>query len=149
MKKLLVLAVLASAIGMASATDIGVHGTHNPDSSADSVGVTLGQKFGAYGIEAGFDRSVRGTTTTSKYSVVGSYDVLSFHSLTIAPKIGAAFINPSNSGVNGYAATVGVGASYPLTSKVSIVADYAYQRGQDRVRDFNGNLFSAGVKYSF
>jgi len=133
----------------AMATEVGIRGTHTPDASADTVGVTLGKKFGAYGVEAAFDRGTRGNLTSNKYSLVGSYDMYKVNGITFAPKVGVSFIDPSNSGRNGYALSAGVGATYPLTKEISLVADYAYQRGQYRVRSFNGNQVSVGAKYSF
>ncbi len=147
MKKLAIMAALAVAAISASAVEVGVRGTHNVDAAADSVGVTVGQKFGAIGVEGAFDRSTRGSANVNKFSLVGSYDVAKVAGITLAPKVGVSFIDPV--GVNGYAASVGVGASYPLLKNVSLVADYSYQRGQERVRAFNGNQVSAGVKYSF
>jgi outer membrane autotransporter protein len=148
MKKFAIMAALAVAAMSASAVEVGIRGTHTKDSSADSVGVTVGQKFGAVGVEGAFDRSTRGTLNTNKYSLVGSLDVAKFAGITVAPTVGVSFIDPSM-GVNGYAASVGVGASYPLTKQVALVANYAYQKGQDRVKAFDGNQVSAGVKYSF
>lgn len=147
MKKLAIMAALAVATISASALEVGVRGTHNVDAVGDSVGVTVGQKFGAFGVEGAFDRSTRGVSNVNKYSLVGGYDMVKVAGITVTPKAGVSFIDAS--GVNGYAASVGVGASLPLTKKVSLVADYAYQRGQERVRAFNGNLVSAGVKVAF
>ncbi len=149
MKKLIALAALAVAAASASAVEVGVRGVHTPDASPDMVGVTVGQKFGKLGVEGAFDRSTRGAVNVNCWSVLGSYDVAKVGPVTVAAKAGAAFIDPANSGVNGYAALVGVGASYPVTKTVSLVADYAYQRGQDRVNVFNGNQVSAGVKVAF
>lgn len=147
MKKLVVMAAMAFAVVSASALEVGVRGTHNGNNSSDSVGMTIGQKFGAIGVEGAFDRSTRGVADTDKYSLVGSYDVAKLVGITLAPKVGVSFIDPD--GVNGYAASVGVGASYSLLKNVRLVADYSYQHGQDRVRAFNGNQISVGVKYSF
>lgn len=149
MKKLAIMAMLAVATISASAVEVGVRGTRNADSSADTVGVTVGQKFGATSVEGAFDRTTRGAVNVNKISLVGGYDVAKVAGVTVTPKVGVALIDPANDGLNGYAALVGVGASLPLTSKVNLVADYAYQRGQDRVRAFNGNQVSIGAKYSF
>lgn len=149
MKKLAIMAALAVAAVSASAVEVGVRGTHTGDAVADSAGVTVGQKFGAVGVEGTFDRSTRGAVNTNRFGLVGGYDVAKVAGITVTPKVGVAFIDPANSGLNGYATSVGVGASLPLTAKVSLVADYAYQRGQDRVRAFNGNQVSVGAKYSF
>lgn len=148
MKKLAIMAALSVAVASASAVEVGVRGTHNGDNSADSVGLTVGQKFGAAGVEGAFDRTTRGAVNVNKFSLVGSYDATKVYGVTVAPKLGVAFINPAV-GANGYAALVGVGTSYALTKQVTLVADYAYQKGQERVVGFNGNQVSAGVKYSF
>lgn len=146
---MIIMAALAMAAVSAFATDVGVRLSHTTSTDASpAVGVTLGQKFGAYGVEGSFDRSTVGPVNLNKYGVVGSYDIAKFGSVTVAPKIGVVYIDPSI-GRSGTALTVGVGASYPLTKQVSLTADYAYQRGQNSVRPYNGNYFAVGAKYSF
>lgn len=148
MKKLAIIAILATMAAAASATDIGVRADRNTSTGADALGVTVGQSFGAFGAEAAYDRSTVGSVNVNRYSLVGSYDVAKLAGVTLAAKVGGAFIDPS-AGKTGYAGTVGIGASYPVAKNVKLVADYAYQEGQDRVRGYNGNTVSAGVKYSF
>jgi outer membrane autotransporter protein len=147
MKKLAIIAALMAVTGVASATDLGVRAGRNFGSDTNSVGITLGQKFGDFGAELAFDR---GTSPVSgnRYSLVGSYDVVKYHDVTFAAKAGAAIVDASQSG-NGYAAIVGVGVSYPVYKNISLVADYSYQLGQDRVRQFDGSALTAGIKYSF
>jgi outer membrane autotransporter protein len=147
MKKLAIMAILATAAITASATDIGVRYVNNGNTLADSTGFTLGQKFGNVGAELAFDRSATGAKN-DRYSLLGSYDVTTVLGATVAAKAGASFVQPSV-GESGYAAVVGAGVSYPLTKSVSAVADYSYQHGQDRVKEFNGNAVSVGVKFSF
>lgn len=153
MKKLVIMALLVSSAAVASAAEIGLRigrqgGVESLASGITSQGVTVGQKFGAYGAEVAYDRSMVGTSSMSRYSLVGSYDVAKVVGATVAAKAGVAYIDPT-AGVNGYAALVGVGVSYPLTPKISLVADYAYQQGQSRVYQYNGNNVSVGVKYAF
>jgi outer membrane autotransporter protein len=147
MKKLAIIAALMAVTGAASATDLGLRGGRNFGSDTNSVGVTLGQKFGDFGAELAFDR---GTSPVSgnRYSLIGSYDVAKYHGVTFTVKAGAAIVEPSDSD-NGYAALAGFGVSYPVYKNVSLVADYSYQQGQDRVHKFNGNTLTAGIKYSF
>ena len=149
MKKLAIMTAMLIAAGTASALDLGVRGVHTGNDSADLVGVTVGQKFGPIGVEGAFDRTTRGVGSVNKWSLVGSYDVATLAGVTVAPKLGVSVINPSQGIPDGAALSVGVGALYPLTKHVALVADYAYQRGQRREYTFNGNLVSAGVKYSF
>ena len=153
MKKLAIMTILAVAAVAASATDIGLRagrmgGVATNDAGLTGAGVTVGQQFGKFGAEIGYDRAYMGTSSVSRYSLVGSYPIGTYKQASFAAKAGVAFIDPSV-GVNGYAATVGAGVSCPLTKKVSLVADYAYQAGQDRVKSYNGNIVTVGTKYSF
>lgn len=143
------MAALVLAAASASAADVGVRLSHAPSNgSANALGVTLGQKFGAVGVEGAFDRSTTGAVNVNKYSLVGSYDIAKFGSMTVAPKVGVAYVDPSR-GLSGTALTVGVGASYPLTKQWALTTDYSYQRGQDKIRAYDGNYFTVGAKYSF
>lgn len=148
MKKLAIIAVLATAVTSASALEVGVRGTHSSGADVTSVGATLGQKFGKFGAELGYDRSTRGTGNLNKWSLVGSYDVVKFGPMTVAAKAGVATLDPSL-GRSGGAVLAGVGVSYPLMKNVALVGDYYYQKGADRVRATDGNYFSFGAKYSF
>jgi len=148
MKKLLVIAALAVCAVSASAADIGLRYSHSGSLGTPAVGVTLGQKFGSFGVEGAFDRATAGAVNVNRYSLVGSYDVVKLGSVTVAAKAGVAYLDPSL-GRTGYAGLVGVGASLPLSKSVNLVADYSYQRGQNSVRALDGNIVSVGVKYSF
>jgi outer membrane autotransporter protein len=149
MKKLVIMAAMALAAVSVSATEVGIRLGHSTGAgSTTSAGVTLGQKFGEYGVEGSFDRTTIGPANMNRYGITGSYDAWKLGDVTISPKIGVAYINPQGFR-NGAAITAGVGASYPLTKQVSLTADYYYQRGQDRVRGYDGNYFLVGAKYSF
>jgi len=123
-------------------------------------GITVGEKFGKVGIAAGFARSSGGTPITiptdgpyrdqvqDRYSLVAGYDVAKFGPVTLTPTLGVAYLNNARD-ADGYAMTVGVGASVPVTKKISLTANYARQYGQDRVDQFNGNRVNVGVAYKF
>lgn len=147
MKKLVILAILASAALAASATDIGLRYVNNGNTLADGTGFTLGQKFGKIGAELAFDRSATGQKN-DRYSLLAAYDVATVAGATVAVKGGGAFVQPSVD-ESGYAVVAGVGVSYPVMKNVNLVADYSYQEGQQRISAFNGNAVSVGVKYSF
>lgn len=145
MKKLVIMTALAIAAISASAVEVGLRGTFSSaDNMADSVGVTLGQKYGKFGVEGAFDRTTRGAVNVNRWSAVGSYDLAVFKKAVIAPKLGYAYITPAV-GDNGGAWTFGVGTSYPVYKQVSLTADYYYQIGQARVDAFNGNYFVVGA----
>lgn len=148
MKKIIALTALAIAATTASALEVGVRGVHNKDSLGNMLGVTVNQKFGTFGVEGAMDRSTRGFGNVNRWTVLGTYDLTKFQGATISAKAGFAHLDPSV-GPNGGALVAGVGASLPMTKTVSLVADYAYQKGQERVRRFDGNNLSLGVKVAF
>ena len=62
--------------------------------------------------------------------------------------MGGAFLDNVDS-KDGFAVIAGVGVDYSLAKNVSAVADWRYQRGQQRVEQFNGSTVGAGVKVTF
>lgn len=149
MKKTLLATAFVLATGVASAAEIGVTATRDyAGSDRNFGGITVGQRFGNLTATAGFERATAGTNDQDRYSLVGSYDVAKFGSVTVGPRVGVAYLN-NQTGKDGYAATIGVGATVPVTKKVSIGLAVDHQYGQDRVSQFDGNRVTAGVKYAF
>jgi len=147
MKKVILVAVLLASIG-AQAVELGINGSRDTaNSDRTGLGITIGQKYGSFGVTAGFDQYKTGTDLY-KYSVVGSYDVTNVGPVTLAAKAGVAYLDQKGS-TDGYAALVGVGASYPITKQIALTADYRYQAGQSRVSNLDGSTIAAGLKYSF
>ena len=149
MKKIL-FATLATLAFSASAVEVGVTGTRDYSGTSDRTGygITLGQKFGAVGVEAGYDRFTQSTNDQDRYSLVASYDVTKIGPVTIAVKGGVAYLN-NQTVSNGYAVTAGVGASVPVVKNLAATVDYRRQEGQNRVSAFDGNQVAVGLKYSF
>ena len=150
MKKILIATVIALTATMASALEVGVTTTRDY-SGADNrngAGVTVGHKFGAVGVTAGFERMTAGTNDQDRYSVTAGYDVAKVGTATVAVKTGVAYLN-NQTGQDGYAMTVGAGITVPVTKQVSVGLDLTRQYGQDRVNQFDGNRVTAGVKYRF
>jgi hypothetical protein len=149
LKKVL-FATLATLALSASAIEVGVNGTRDYSGSADRTGygVTLGDKFGAIGLEAGYNRFTQGSNDQDRYSLVASYDVTKVGPVTIAVKGGVAYLD-NQTGANGYAVTAGVGASVPVYKSLAATLDYRRQEGQNRVSAFDGNQVAVGLKYAF
>ena len=148
MRKFLFVALLTASLG-ASALEVGVTGTRDySGTDRNGMGITIGQKTGAVGVTAGFERFTEGPNDQDRYSLVVGYDVAKLGAVTITPKVGVAYLNNQIT-ADGYAMTVGVGASVPVTKQVSVGLDFARQYGQDRVSQFDGNRLTAAVKYSF
>ena len=147
MKKLVLVAALMAAFS-AQAVEVGVNAsTDSANNDRTGYGVTLGQKFGGFGVTAGFDRYTKGTDL-DKYSLVGSYDVTRVGTATVAVKAGAVYLN-QKTGNDGYAALAGAGVTLPVTKQLAATVDYRYQAGQSSVRSLDGSTVSAGLKYSF
>ena len=150
MKKIAIASLIALAATAASALEVGVTATrdYSGEPNRNGAGLTVGQKFGAVGVTAGFERFTKGTNDQDRYSLVAGYDVAKVGPVTVTPKVGVAYLN-NQVGENGYAMTVGVGASMPVTKQVSVGLDVARQYGQERVQAFDGNRVTVGVKYAF
>jgi hypothetical protein len=149
LKKVL-FATLATLALSASAIEVGVNGTRDYSGSADRTGygITLGDKFGAIGVEAGYNRFTQGGNDQDRYSLVGSYDVTKVGPVTVAVKGGVAYLM-NQTGADGYAVTAGVGGSVPVAKNLAATIDWRRQEGQKNVNAFDGNQISAGLKYSF
>ena len=149
MKKIAIATILAVTAMSASALEVGVTGTRDyAGTDRDGYGLTFGQSFGKVGVTAGFDRFTSGTNDQNRYSIVTGYDVANLGVVTVTPKVGVAYLD-NQTGSDGYAMTVGIGASLPVTKQVSVGLDLARQYGQDRVNTFDGNRVTAGVRYKF
>jgi hypothetical protein len=149
MKKFAIATVIALAATAASALEVGVTTARDyAGTNRNATGVTVGEKFGAVTLTAGFDRATLGANDQDRYSLVAGYNVAKLGPVTVAVKGGAAYLN-NQTGQDGYAALVGVGASVPVTKQISLTVDATRQYGQDRVNSFDGNRVTAGVKYSF
>jgi outer membrane autotransporter protein len=149
MKKFAIATILAVAAMSASALEIGVTGTREyTGTNSNGGGVTLGQSYGKVGVTAGFTRFTAGANDQDRFSLVAGYDVAKFGPVTVTPKVGVAYLNNQTT-ADGYAMTVGLGASVPVTKQISVGLDVARQYGQDRVKANDGNLVTAGVTYKF
>jgi hypothetical protein len=149
MKKFAIATAIALAATAASALEVGV--TTARDYAGDNrnaAGFTVGQKFGAVSMTAGFDRATLGTNDQDRYSVVAGVNVAKLGPVTVGVRAGGAYLN-NQTGADGYAAVVGVGASVPVTKQVSLTVDVTRQYGQDRVQSFDGDRVTAGLKYRF
>jgi hypothetical protein len=183
MKKLVIASLIALAAGTVSAMEIGLTAGRNfakpaPHSfgngcgfivgpmtctqgqDRNEYGITLGERFGKFGLAAGISTSSGGSPITfptdgpykdniqDRYSIVGSYDVFNLRNTTVVVKTGVSYLNNQRA-ADGYALTVGAGVVYPVTKQVALTADYARQYGQKRVNQFDGNQLGVGIKYAF
>lgn len=148
MKKSLIASLLALAAGSSSAFDLGITGSYDhvsPNYFASGFGVTAAQRFNNKGIFLGYDRYP--DIKYNKYTAMGGLDVATAGSALLTVKAGVAYLDSRYS--DGFAFLAGVGATYPLTDKISIVTDFRHQWGQSSVKKYNGNTVTLGLTYSF
>ena len=150
MKKVILAVALTVAAGVVSAADVGVYGGRNMGSDNNLVGISAGQSFGKIGVQATADRSTTQRTDVNRYTASVSYDVIKLGPVQTNVRAGVAYIDPqSTTASNGGAGFVGAGVAYPVTAKINLVADYAYQKGNNITKAYDGSIVTAGVKYSF
>ena len=149
MKKYLLVTLMVLS-GLASAADVGIYGGRNAGSKQDLAGISLGQSFGKFGVQATADRSTTNSVDVNRYTASVSYDVIKLGPVQTNVRVGGAFIDTQKPGVsNGGAAFAGAGVAYPVTKNVNLVADYAYQKGNNITKAYNGNIVTGGIKYTF
>ena len=148
--KLAIASILALAAESASALEVGVTTTadYSGVNKSTGYGLTLSKPVGKFGVTAVFDRFTAGSNDQDRYSVVAGYNVAKFGPVTVTPKLGVAYLNNQTS-PDGYAMTVGIGATLPLTKTLSLTLDTARQYGQDRVQQSDGNRVTTGLAYRF
>lgn len=148
MKKIAITSVLALAAAAASAVEVGVNTGRDFGSDRNVAGFTVGERFGQFGVTAGFDRATHSNDNQNRYSVVGSYDLFTVNRLTVDARAGVAYVDNARS-PNGFAAVAGVGARYPLTENISLTGNLTRQIGESGISQHNGNRFVVGVNYRF
>jgi opacity protein-like surface antigen len=150
MKKMLVAALAVVALS-ASAVEVGVTSSEGLQGGHSfGQGLTVGEKFGAYGLTAGWTRFTRpdvGADQT-RTSLVLDRQFATLGQVGVTGRVGVAHLDNQNA-QDGNALTVGVGASYPLTKKVSLSVALDKQYGHNRVDQFDGNIVTAGIKVGF
>jgi hypothetical protein len=150
MKKLLVAALAVVALS-AGAVEVGVTSSEGLQGGHTfGQGLTIGETFAGFGVTAGwtrFDRPEVGNAQ-SRTSIVVDKQVASVGPVGLTGRVGVAHLDNTQA-LDGNAATVGVGASYALTNKVSLTVALDKQFGQGRVNQFDGNIVTAGVKVGF
>ena len=148
MKKI-ALAALAAVSISASALEVGINGVESTAGvNRYGSGVTIGQKMGDIGVTAGYSRFYRETNDQTRWSLVADKQVFAVGPVGVAGRVGVAYLD-NKTGADGYTATVGVGASMPITKQLSAGVSVDRQFGQHRVNQFNGNIVTAGVKVGF
>lgn len=148
LKKTLVAVAFLGLSSSALALDVGVGLNHSFSEDRNAFSLNAGQKFGSFGVQAGFERFTKNANDQDRYSLTASYDVTKLGSSVVYVKGGAAYLN-NQVGADGFAWLAGAGVNIPVTKNISGVVDFTHQFGQNRVNSFNGNTLGLGIKYSF
>lgn len=145
-KKMALAATLATAVGTASAWELGVVGGGVTGSNDGGLaGVTLGQKVDRFGVTAGFAQAWLSQGGQNRWTLVGSYDLYQSPTFVVSGKVGYAYLNQNKN--EGSAGLVGVGVEVPVSKNLSLTGDYAYQFASNSQNITN--VLTAGVKYKF
>jgi opacity protein-like surface antigen len=150
MKKFAIATLMAIAAITASAVEVGVTAVNatTPNPNRYGYGVTVGENFGAYNVTAGVSRFIRETNDQTRVTLVGSRDLYKVGPVSLSGRVGLAYLN-NQTGEDGTALTVGVGAAVPVAKNVTAGLSVDRQYGQNRVSSFDGNVITAGVKVGF
>ena len=118
------------------------------DNDRNSYGLTVGNRYDAVTVTAGLATTYDQADDQRRLSLVAGYDVVELGPVTVTAKAGAAYL-VNEVASNGWAGTVGLGLSVPVTGNVSATLDLARQYGQDRVSQFDGDRVAFGIKVGF
>lgn len=160
MKKVILAVTLFTLAGIASAADVGAYWLWERGTNGGTLqagGVSVGDKLGKIdsslskvGVQATFDRSTSGKFNTDRWTATASYDLFKLGPVQTNIRAGVAYLDPQASNAsNGGAALIGAGVAYPVTKQLALTADYAYQKGNNITKAYNGNIITTGVKYTF
>lgn len=160
MKKVILAVALFALAGVASAAEVGGYWLWEKGTNGGTLqagGVSLGDKLGKVdpslakvGVQATFDRSTTSKFNTDRWTVTASYDVAKIGPVQTNVRAGVAYLDPqAPKASNGGAALIGAGVAYPVTKDIALTADYAYQKGNNITKAYNGNIITTGVKYTF
>lgn len=148
MKKFALAALVAVSLS-ASALEVGVTGTDlSTEGNRYGVGVTVGEQIAGLGITAGVSRFNREANDQTRWSLVADKRLIAVGPVVISGRVGGAWLN-NKTGDDGFAGILGVGASMPLTKKMTAGVSLDRQWGQSGVTNSNGNVITAGVKVGF
>lgn len=149
MKKIAIASMLALAVTAASALEFGVTASRDyAGTNETGYGFSIGDRAGKGSVALGFHRFERAANDQDIVSLVGGYDVAKIGPATLAVKGGFAHLDNTAS-ASGFAMLVGAGATVPLNKTMALTLDVVRQQGQDRVKQYDGNRITAGVKVSF
>jgi len=150
MKKI-IFALLLALSSASYAVELGVVGTYNLNTTTAGEGITLGEKFGNWGLQYGFFNSASNKGLWQhKSSFTGNYTFYTVDKFSFNVKLGVADITKQGSTADGWTTLSGLGTSYAIAPQTKLTLDFIHQYTNDRVMSaYNANIIQSGIKVSF
>lgn len=147
MKKV-ALVTLLSTVLTAGAAEVGLDGVRDTKDQVSAVRLTVGENVGKVAVEVGYGVT-RSGKHEDKLDVTAGYKLVDLYGVSVTPKVGVDYMANKGAAPNGWALQGGAELGYNVTKNVKVVAEYAYQKGEQKVSAFDGSYVAAGVKVGF
>lgn len=143
MKKIVISSVLALAAVTSFAADVSVSAVRDYNTGTNGVRV-----------EASIPMGLKASVTTldelaTRVAVGKEFALTKVGPVALSASVAGVYQDSHKGAEDGFGLTFGVGASYPVTKTVAVVASVERFVGQDRVSQFNGNAASVGLNVKF
>lgn len=147
MKKVLAAIAIAATAGAASAADLTVNYNRDTTNGINGGGLALSASVQKATVALTFDRFTKGTDVDS-YGLVGAYEMFKIGKLGVSGQLGVSYLDVER-GRSGLAGTVGLGVAYPITKRISVVADATRIMPEDKIKSQEATIVSMGIRTSF
>lgn len=148
MKKTFIGLALATAVGTASAVDVGVNYSRDVTNDVNGVGISVGQTWNKFSLTVGAERFDTVGGNQDQVSLIGGYQVFKVMGVAVDAQVGAVYIQ-ADGAKDGLTNVIGLGAALPLTKSLAVVGDVRRTIGIDTMKVHNGTTAGVGLRYSF
>ena len=140
MKKFIIACLVALTAGFACAGDFEVSSVR--DTAVERTGVRIGTTVAGINVNA-----TNISDTYTRFAVGKDFELVKAGPIALSAGAAGVYQNTMVAGKDdGFGVTVGIKAATALTKSVSAVVGVERFIGSDRVKDFNGNVVTAGLK---
>lgn len=148
MKKMLCTLAAFTLVSTANAADLTVVYNRDETHKVNGAGISLGKTFGGLNYSVSIDRFAKKNNDIDMFSVNASYEIIKVLGMGVSPGVGLGYLRQEQ-GKNGVVMNAGVGLSYPITKKFSVVTDFYRTYGQESIKNTNATVASVGIKTTF
>lgn len=146
MKKFIIAGVLATAVGAASAVEVGVGGVY--DGKAEQYGTRVTVSGANFGLVTPKASATIINNLYTRYAVGADADVVAVGPVKLGVTAAGVYQN-SFDGADGYGVTAGLKATYDITKNIALTGGVERFYGQERIKSYNGTVTSLTVSYKF